>query len=75
LNQPRYPSLKGIMGAKKKPVAQVAADATSNGGTDRMRWGEPYVPARTVTGTILQDQPAADAAKQLVAWLREHKLI
>ncbi|MBA2521605.1 MAG: electron transfer flavoprotein subunit beta/FixA family protein [Chloroflexia bacterium] len=75
LNQPRYPSLKGIMGAKKKPVDQVAAGATATGAADRMRWGEPYVPERTVTGTILQDQPAADAAKQLVAWLREQKII
>lgn len=72
LNQPRYPSLKGIMGAKKKPVEQVAAAGDV---ADRMSWSEPYVPERTVTGTILQDQPAADAAKQLVAWLREHKII
>lgn len=76
LNEPRYPSLKGIMGAKKKPVEQIAADtgATADG-TSRMTWSEPYVPERTVTGTILQDQPAAEAAKQLVAWLREHKII
>ncbi|MDQ3695518.1 MAG: electron transfer flavoprotein subunit beta/FixA family protein [Chloroflexota bacterium] len=75
LNQPRYPSLKGIMGAKKKPVEQVAAGAPANSAADRMRWGEPYVPERTVTGTILQDQPAADAAKQLVAWLQDQKII
>jgi hypothetical protein len=35
------------------------------------------VPAKTVFGTIVnvQDVPAAEAAKQLVAWLQEQKLI
>jgi electron transfer flavoprotein beta subunit len=73
LNEPRYPSLKGIMAAKKKPLDQVNVSAVEP--TDRITWGEPFVPARTVTGTILQDVPAADAAKQLVGWLREQKLI
>ncbi len=72
LNQPRYPSLKGIMGAKKKPVEQITADGTA---PDRVSWTEPYVPERTVSGTIVQDVPAADAAARLVAWLREQKVI
>ncbi|MGH2602737.1 MAG: electron transfer flavoprotein subunit beta/FixA family protein [Dehalococcoidia bacterium] len=76
LNEPRYPSLKGIMGAKKKPVEQIAADGTAGGEAGiGMSWSEPYVPERTVTGTILHDQPAAAAAKQLVAWLREQKVV
>jgi hypothetical protein len=35
------------------------------------------VPAKTVFGKIVnvQDVPAAEAAKQLVAWLQEQKLI
>jgi electron transfer flavoprotein beta subunit len=73
LNQPRYPSLKGIMAAKKKPLDQV--DAVAGEPADLIRWGEPFVPERTVTGTILQDVPPADAARQLVGWLREQKLI
>ena len=70
---PRYPSLKGIMGAKRKPLDRVEANAEPLG--DRIRWDEPFVPERTLTGTILQDVPPAEAAKQLVAWLREQKLV
>ncbi len=73
LNQPRYPSLKGIMAAKKKPIEQspLAIEAAP----DRVTWSEPFVPERTVQGVILQDVPAADAAKQLVSWLKERKLV
>lgn len=73
LNEPRYPSLKGIMAAKKKPIEQVAAEVEPAG--DRITWGEPVAPERTVTGMIVQGVPAPDAAKQLVGWLREQKLI
>jgi electron transfer flavoprotein beta subunit len=72
LNQPRYPSLKGIMAAKKKPVEQITAEPSAVG---RMTWSAPYVPERTVSGVIVQDVPAAEAASQLVAWLREQKAI
>lgn len=74
LNEPRYPSLKGIMAAKRKPFDRVipAVDVT---GSARISWGEPYVPERTSGGTILQDVPAAEAAQQLVGWLQEHKLL
>jgi electron transfer flavoprotein beta subunit len=72
LNQPRYPSLKGIMAAKKKPVEQIAAEP---GATERITWSAPYVPERTVSGVVLQDVPPAEAASQLVAWLREQKVI
>ena len=73
LNEPRYPSLKGIMVAKKKPIEQtpLAIEAVP----DRVTWSEPVVPERTVQGVILQDVPAADAAKQLVSWLKERKLV
>ncbi len=73
LNEPRYPSLKGIMAAKKKPVETVTSDSGTRSG--RITWGEPTVPERDVTGIMLQDVPAADAAKQLVAWMRERKLV
>lgn len=75
LNQPRYPSLKGIMAAKKKPLTHIDANGVAADAADRMSWSEPAAPERTVSGTILQDQPAAAAAKQLVAWLREQKVI
>ena len=73
LNTPRYPSLKGIMTAKRKPLDTVPASAPSSDG--RLSWGEPFVPERGAAGVVLQDVPPADAAKQLVAWLKEQKLI
>lgn len=73
LNEPRYPSLKGIMAAKRKPIEQITAAAPIANG--RLTWGEPFVPDRTVTGTIVQDVQPAEAAKQLVGWLKEQKLI
>ena len=72
LDQPRLPSLKGIMAAKKKPVESIAATASAE---SRIAWEPPYVPAKTVSGTIVQDVTAAEAAKQLVSWLRDQKLI
>jgi electron transfer flavoprotein beta subunit len=72
LDQPRLPSLKGIMAAKKKPVETVAASVPTE---RRLAWDAPYVPAKTVSGTIVQDVPATEAAKQLVDWLQEQKLL
>jgi len=72
LDQPRLPSLKGIMAAKKKPVETLAASVPSE---RRLAWEAPHVPAKAVSGTIVQDVPATDAAKQLVGWLQEQKLI
>jgi electron transfer flavoprotein beta subunit len=73
LNEPRYPSLKGIMAAKKKPLDLVSTDGQQE--SNRLEWSDPIAPERTSSGTILQDVPPAEAAKQLVGWLKEQKLI
>ena len=71
LNEPRYPSLKGIMAAKKKPLETVAAAAVPR----------PELPGRRLLHRSARlvapscRMTPADAAKQLVAWLRENKLI
>lgn len=72
INVPRYPSLKGIMAAKKKPVEHrpLVVEAVS-----RMSWSEPFIQERKAAGVILQDVPAAAAAKQLVSWLKTNKLV
>ena len=72
LNEPRYPSLKGIMAAKKKPLETIKVDVTKQ---QDIEWGEPFREERAATGTILSDVPAAEAAAQLAAWLREKKLV
>jgi electron transfer flavoprotein beta subunit len=73
LNEPRYPSLKGIMAAKKKPIDAVeAATATGSSG---ISWSEPVAPARSSGGILVQDKPAAEAVAELVEWLKTNKLV
>lgn len=74
LDEPRLPSLKGIMAAKRKPTETIEAPLAP---TDRISWSEPFVPQKPILGTIVnvQDVPAPEAARQTVAWLKEHKLI
>jgi electron transfer flavoprotein beta subunit len=73
LNEPRYPSLKGIMAAKKKPLDLVQSGGEQGAG--RITWSDPVAPERTSSGIVLQDVAPAEAAKQLVGWLKEQKLI
>ncbi len=72
LNEPRYPSLKGIMAAKKKPLEISKVDVMNS---QDIAWGEPYREERAATGTIVADIPATEAAARLAAWLREKKLV
>jgi electron transfer flavoprotein beta subunit len=79
INEPRYPSLKGIMGAKKKPQDVVgladlelgAADAGAAGSRTRViAVGAP--PAR---GDSIRIEDDGTAAEKLVAFLADRKLI
>jgi electron transfer flavoprotein beta subunit len=79
INQPRYPSLKGIMGAKSKPqetvsLADLGVDASEAGeqgsGTLVLELSDP--PPRGDTRKIEDDGSAAD---QIVAFLAEKRLI
>lgn len=72
LDEPRVASVKGIMAAKRKPVETTPVTLPEE---RRITWDTPTVPPKTIAGMIVQDVPAAEAAKQLVAWLRERKLI
>ncbi len=80
INEPRYPSLKGIMGAKKKPYESLAA---SDLGLAAEEVGEAG--SRTVVRS-LSEPPArgdavriedgdGDAAEQVLAFLVERKLL
>jgi electron transfer flavoprotein beta subunit len=79
INEPRYPSLKGIMGAKKKPQETVTlgdlhveADRAGEEGsrTEVYAIGEP--PPRGETQKIDDD---GSAAEKIVAFLHERKAI
>jgi electron transfer flavoprotein beta subunit len=79
INEPRYPSLKGIMGAKKKPQETlslgdlgIAPDAVGEAGsqTEVLALGEP--PARGDSRKIEDDGKAAEA---IVDFLAEKRLL
>jgi electron transfer flavoprotein beta subunit len=79
LNEPRYPSLKGIMGAKKKPqdvkaLADVGVDPSEAGEagsrTTVLGLGEP--PSR---GETIKIEDEGDAAQKILDFLVERKLV
>ena len=80
LGEPRYPSLKGIMAARSKEIATVALgdiglDAATVGGavaTTRVT-GSQAPEARAATRVIRE--PADEAARQVVEFLAERRLI
>jgi electron transfer flavoprotein beta subunit len=81
INEPRYPSLKAIMGAKKKPLE--AVDAAGAGidlslvGVDgsRVQCGEFKDPPAKAAGQIIEDDNTDETVEKIVAWLDERKLI
>jgi len=73
INTPRYPSLKGIMGAKKKPQETLAASEVGGAeapGTTVTSIGPP--PARGDARRIEDD---GSAAEQIVEFLAEKRLV
>jgi electron transfer flavoprotein beta subunit len=81
INEPRYPSLKAIMGAKKKPLATVAAgdveiDAAKVGGDNSgAEWIAVKPPPAKPAGEIIEDEDTGETVEKIVAWLDERKLI
>ncbi len=81
INEPRYPSLKAIMGAKKKPLQAVAAsdvgiDATFVGEAgSRVQCGDFHDPPAKASGQIIEDEDTTETVQKIVAWLDERKLI
>jgi electron transfer flavoprotein beta subunit len=81
INEPRYPSLKAIMGAKKKPLEGVSAsdvgiDASLVGAEgSRVQCGEFHDPPAKASGQIIEDEDTSETVEKIVAWLDERKLI
>ena len=81
INEPRYPSLKAIMGAKKKPldgiaVADVGIDASKVGADGSMvACGDFSDPPQKEAGQIIEDEDTAETVEKVIAWLEERKLI
>jgi len=81
INEPRYPSLKAIMGAKKKPLESVTAgdvgiDSSLVGEAgSRVQCGDFHDPPAKSAGQIIEDEDTDETVEKIVAWLDERKLI
>lgn len=81
INEPRYPSLKAIMGAKKKPletlsVADAGIDASKVGADGSQAvWQASKQPPAKAAGTLIEDEDTAQTVEKIVAWLDERKLV
>jgi electron transfer flavoprotein beta subunit len=80
INEPRYPSLKGIMGAKKKPQETVSladlglsAEDAGEVGSRTEVYGLSEPPSRGDNQRIEED--GGTAAEKIVEYLSSHKLI
>jgi electron transfer flavoprotein beta subunit len=81
INEPRYPSLKAIMGARKKPLDTVGigdvgieSDSVGEQGS-RVVCGEFKDPPQKAAGTIIEDEDTNETVEKILAWLDERKLI
>jgi electron transfer flavoprotein beta subunit len=77
VNEPRYPSLKGIMGAKQKPLdrptaADLGVDGLGGASAGQKVTAVTAAPQRAA-GEIIQDD--GEAAKRIVDFLAEQKVI
>src|SRR3989442_3144503 len=81
INEPRYPSLKAIMGAKKKPLD---SKSTSDLEIDSGKVGEEGSRTRVLAinpppekspGEIIEDEDTDETVQKIVAWLDERKLL
>jgi electron transfer flavoprotein beta subunit len=81
INEPRYPSLKAIMSAKKKQLDTLAAadadiDASKVGADNSAaQWIASKEPPQKAAGTIIEDEDTNETVEKIVAWLDERKLI
>jgi electron transfer flavoprotein beta subunit len=71
LNEPRYPSLKGIMQAKKKPID---TKEPSDPGSSVLVWDSMELPPARAAGRIIEGTPQ-EAAEELVRLLNEEKKV
>ncbi|TML00042.1 MAG: electron transfer flavoprotein subunit beta/FixA family protein [Actinobacteria bacterium] len=81
INEPRYPSLKAIMGAKKKQLDSLSAGdaqvdpAKVGGENSAAQWIAAKPPPAKAAGEIIEDEDTGETVERIVAWLDERKLI
>jgi electron transfer flavoprotein beta subunit len=81
INEPRYPSLKAIMGAKKKPLetqsiadVEISSESVGDSGSRTTVLGINPPPAKE-PGEIIEDEDTDETVEKILAWLDERKLL
>ncbi len=81
INEPRYPSLKAIMGAKKKPLdtkgagdVGIESDKVGEAGSQTQVLAINPPPEKQA-GEVFEDEDTNETVEKIVAWLDERKLI
>ena len=81
INEPRYPSLKAIMGAKKKPLD---TKSTGDVGIEGARVGAEgsktevlavNPPPQKAAGELIEDENTDETVEKIVSWLEDRKLL
>ncbi|MGD0196681.1 MAG: electron transfer flavoprotein subunit beta/FixA family protein [Solirubrobacteraceae bacterium] len=81
INEPRYPSLKAIMGARKQPLEtlsllDLAIDRGRVGAAgSRAHWSGTKEPQAKASATIIDDGDTDATVAAILAWLEQRKLI
>jgi len=81
LGEARYPTMRGIMTARRKPVTNwtaqdIEADASQIGpASARMKMMRLFIPARVGECEIIEGENVADSAVKLAERLRESRLL
>lgn len=81
LGEARYPTMKGIMTARRKPVTSwtaqdIGVDASQIGPAgSRMKMLRLFIPVRVGACEMIEGENAADSGLKLAEKLREAKLI
>jgi len=71
INEPRYPSLKGKMNAKKAKIEVIDGKSLGVDTTPKIQIQSMSLPPARTKGQILKDVEPAEAAAKLVKYLRE----
>ncbi len=70
--EPRYPTIKSKMAARKKPIEELSAVESSE---KEVLLLKSYEPAKRTAGIKIQTEDPADAVQQLLARMNEAKVI
>jgi electron transfer flavoprotein beta subunit len=78
LDEPRLPTLRGIMDARRKPSERLSPTELGlrqEELTPIVSWGQLFVAEEKTAGVVLQGVEPDDAVEQVVSFLRERRLI